>query len=65
MIVPDGLTLDAPDEAARRVIRAALAETLRSEPRASYRIVATRGATGALSVEIAPGDDADDEVRRR
>ena len=53
IVVADGVSLDAPDERARDIIRAALAEALRGEPRASYQIQVARDRAGALTVRMA------------
>jgi hypothetical protein len=48
------VSLDAPDEHARRVIRAALADALRGEPRSVYRVHVARDGAGGLDVRIEP-----------
>src|SRR5262245_22801493 len=57
MVAADGLLLDAPDTQARAVIRAALTEALRGEPRSSYRVLVSRDDGERLCVGVA-GDDA-------
>ena len=57
VVAPDGIRLDVPDTQARAVIRAALTEALRGEPRSSYRVLVARDDVGRLCVGVA-GDDA-------
>ncbi|HTE45063.1 MAG TPA: hypothetical protein VK636_07455 [Gemmatimonadaceae bacterium] len=62
IIVADGLVLDSPNQRARDVIRAALAETLRAEPSAGYQIHVTRDNAGALAVRVASDNAAVNDV---
>jgi len=57
VVAGDGIPLDAPDTQARAVIRAALTEALRGEPRSRYRVLVSRDDVGRLCVGVA-GDDA-------
>lgn len=52
--VADGLALDAPDEDARRAIRAAIARALRDEPNAVYQLRVTRASGGGIDVTVSP-----------
>jgi two-component system, NarL family, sensor histidine kinase DesK len=65
VVVADGITLDAPDTQARAIIRAALAEALRGEPRTSYRVVVSRDDGGRLCVGVAGDDGAEGGTSRR
>jgi signal transduction histidine kinase len=58
IVVADGISLDAADERARDIIRAALAEALRGEPRTSYQIQVARDGGGALTVNVAADSNA-------
>jgi len=57
VVAADGIPLDAPDTQARALIRAALSEALRGDPRSSYRVLVSRDEVGRLSVDVR-GDDA-------
>jgi len=57
VVAADGIPFDAPDTQARAVIRAALTEALRAEPRSRYRVLVSRDDAGRLCVCVA-GDDA-------
>jgi two-component system sensor histidine kinase DesK len=66
VVAADGVALDAPDENARRAIRAALAQALRDEPNVNYLVEVGRDRDGALTVGVSADhrtDAADTEVR--
>src|SRR5262249_19535545 len=48
VVAADGIPLDAPDAQARAVIRAALSEALRGDPRSGYRVLVSRDDLGRL-----------------
>jgi len=48
--------LDTPDAEARGTIRAAVANALREEPNARYRVEVSRDTAGALTVAVSPDD---------
>lgn len=58
IVAVDGLALDLPDAQARGTIRAAVANVLREEPNARYRVDVSRDTAGALTVAVAADDDA-------
>jgi two-component system sensor histidine kinase DesK len=53
----DDALLDSPDEPARRAIRAAIADALRSEPHSSYCLEVIRDPKGTLDVKVTPDDE--------
>jgi signal transduction histidine kinase len=61
VVVADSISLDATEAAARDIIRAALADALRGEPRARYRLDVLRNGAGALAVSVTSGDEAGPE----
>lgn len=58
VIAEDGVSLDVPDPRAREIIRVAIADALRDEPRASYRLHVRRQASGILDVTVSFGHQA-------
>jgi two-component system, NarL family, sensor histidine kinase DesK len=65
VVAADGIPLDAPDTRARAIIRAALTEALRGEPRSSYRVLVSRDDVGRVCVGIAGDDAAEGSASRR
>jgi two-component system sensor histidine kinase DesK len=66
VVAADGVALDAPDENARRAIRAALAQALRDEPNVNYVVEVGRDRSGALTVGVSAdhGTNASDTEDR-
>jgi len=58
--VADGVTLDAPDDRARRSIRSAIARALRDEPNAIYHVRVSRDRSGAIDVVVSSANGARD-----
>jgi len=64
IVAADGIVLDAPDDHARRAIRAALAQALREQPQANYRVEVTRDAAGAVTVAMTSDESSPVGVRK-
>jgi hypothetical protein len=65
VVAANGIPLDAPDTRARAIIRAALTEALRGEPRSSYRVLVSRDDLGRVRVDVASDDAAESGASRR